>query len=78
MLAEKRVVGSVRAIDSYGENIAHVLTRTAGEFDANLIVLGTHGRTGVKRLLLGSVAESLLREATVPVLLLKEKQGAGN
>jgi nucleotide-binding universal stress UspA family protein len=76
MLAEKRVSGNVRAIDSYGESIAQVLTRAAGEFDANLIVMGTHGRTGMRRLLLGSVAESLLRETTVPLLLLKETSQA--
>jgi nucleotide-binding universal stress UspA family protein len=71
LFAGKHVVGTVRAIDSYGESIAQVLTRAASEFDADLIVMGTHGRTGVKRLLLGSVAESLLRETTVPLLLMK-------
>src|SRR5690242_10792152 len=39
LFTEKRVAGSVRAIDSYGESIAQVLTRAAEEFDANLIVL---------------------------------------
>ncbi|WP_207001775.1 universal stress protein [Trinickia mobilis] len=72
LFTEKRVAGSVRAIDSYGETIAQVLMRAAEEFDANLIVMGTHGRTGMRRLLLGSVTESLLRETTVPLLLLKE------
>ncbi|TKC86231.1 universal stress protein [Trinickia terrae] len=70
--AQKQVLGAVRAIDSYGESTAQVLVRAATEFDANLIVMGTHGRTGVKRLLLGSVAESLLRETSVPLLLVKE------
>jgi nucleotide-binding universal stress UspA family protein len=36
---------------------------------ADLIVMGSHGRTGVKRLWLGSVAESVVREATIPVLI---------
>jgi len=73
--AEAQVLGSARAIDTYGEPIASTLIRMAEEFDADLIVMGTHGRTGVKRLLLGSVAESLLREvpAPVPVLLVKEQ-----
>jgi nucleotide-binding universal stress UspA family protein len=35
---------------------------------ADLIVMGTHGRTGVKRLVLGSVAERVVRESSVPVL----------
>lgn len=72
LIAAEGVAGSARVIDSYGETIAHVLARVAGEFDANLIVMGTHGRTGMKRLVLGSVAQSLLRESPVPVLLLKE------
>jgi len=33
-----------------------------------LIVMGTHGRTGVRRLLMGSVAEQVMRGATCPVL----------
>lgn len=39
---------------------------------ADLIVLGTHGRTGVTRLLMGSVAEQVLRRAPCPVLAVKE------
>ncbi|AOJ83516.1 universal stress protein UspA [Burkholderia sp. MSMB617WGS] len=68
-LAEQHVEGSVRAIDSYGEDVAAVLMRTAAESDADLIVMGTSGRHGIRRLLLGSVAESLLRMADRPVLL---------
>jgi nucleotide-binding universal stress UspA family protein len=44
---------------------------------AGLIAMTTHGRTGVARLLLGSVAESLLRTATVPVLLWRPPSGSG-
>jgi nucleotide-binding universal stress UspA family protein len=39
--------------------------------EADLIVMGTHGRTGPARLLLGSVAEQVLRRATCPVLTVK-------
>lgn len=38
---------------------------------ADLIVMGTHGRTGLARLLLGSIAESVLRRATCPVLTVR-------
>jgi universal stress protein A len=41
---------------------------TVTETDADLIVMGTHGRTGVSRMLLGSVAEKVVRESPVPVL----------
>jgi nucleotide-binding universal stress UspA family protein len=44
------------------------LTARAGELRADLLVLGTHGRTGFERLLLGSVAEKLVRKAPCPVL----------
>lgn len=38
---------------------------------ADLIVMGSHGRTGLKKLWLGSVAESVVREATIPVLIVR-------
>ncbi|HLW67649.1 MAG TPA: universal stress protein [Gemmataceae bacterium] len=40
----------------------------AGEINADLIVMGTHGRTGLGRLLMGSVAEEVVRRAVCPVL----------
>jgi nucleotide-binding universal stress UspA family protein len=43
---------------------------SAGGFD--LVVLGTHGRSGFSRLLLGSVAERVLRHAPVPVLVIRD------
>jgi len=39
----------------------------------DLIVIGSHGRKGLERLLMGSIAESVLREATCPVLIIKHK-----
>ncbi len=53
-----------------GEPSAEII-RMAGEVGANLIVMGTHGRTGLGRLLLGSVAEAVLRRAPCAVLTLK-------
>jgi nucleotide-binding universal stress UspA family protein len=50
---------------------AAMIVRTAKEKDCDLIVMGTHGRTGVQRLLLGSVAEQVLRKAACPVLTVK-------
>lgn len=68
---EQGVNGVARAVDAYGDRIADVLSRTADEYDADLIVMGTQGRRGVRRVLLGSVAEALLRTAQVPVLLVR-------
>lgn len=50
-----------------GDPAAEIL-RVAQEIDASLIVLGTHGRTGLGRLLMGSVAEQVVRKAACPVL----------
>lgn len=47
------------------------ITRYADENDIDVIVMGTHGRSGVDRLLLGSVAERVLRSSPVPVLTVR-------
>jgi nucleotide-binding universal stress UspA family protein len=44
------------------------ITKVADEVDADIIVIGTHGRKGLARALLGSVAENVVRTATRPVL----------
>lgn len=48
-----------------------VIEKAALQIGADLIVMGTHGRQGLKRLLLGSVAESIVRTAPCPVLLVR-------
>ena len=47
------------------------LLEVAKNEKADLIVMGSHGRTGLRRLWLGSVAESVVREATIPVLIIR-------
>lgn len=47
------------------------IVRLAEEENADMIVVGTHGRTGITRLVLGSVAEHVMRRATCPVLTCK-------
>ena len=47
------------------------ILRIAREDQADVIVMGTHGRTGVNRLLLGSVAERVVRQAPCPVLTVR-------
>jgi nucleotide-binding universal stress UspA family protein len=53
-----------------GDAVDEIL-RVARDADADLIVLGTHGRTGLGRLLMGSVAEQVVRRAPCPVLVVK-------
>jgi nucleotide-binding universal stress UspA family protein len=54
-----------------GGDPATQIVRVARQTNAELIVLGTHGRTGLGRLLMGSVAEGVLRQAPCPVLTVK-------
>jgi nucleotide-binding universal stress UspA family protein len=60
-------------IETIGQHVADMIAAEAETWPADLIVIGTHGRRGVNRLLLGSVAESVARVATKPVLLIRGK-----
>ncbi|WP_408458572.1 universal stress protein [Paraburkholderia fungorum] len=57
-----------------GADISERIRISANEFNAGLLVLGTHGRRGFKRLLLGSVAERVVRSASLPVLRVPSRQ----
>lgn len=50
-----------------------VILATADKLGADLIVVGTHGRRGISRLMLGSVAEQVARRALCPVMLIRER-----
>jgi hypothetical protein len=52
---------------------ADALSQVAADYDADLIVVGTHQRQGLDRLLLGSVSELLVRSASCPVLVARPK-----
>lgn len=56
-------------IGDISEEIGALATR----HHADVIVMGTHGRTGLAHLLLGSVAEKVLRHATIPVLTVRDR-----
>lgn len=60
-----------------GGDIAGSVNEAASNWGADLIVIGTHGRRGVRRLVLGSVAESVMRQANVPVLLVRGQAAEG-
>lgn len=53
------------------ERIAEVIVDEAKKWLADLLVIGTHGRRGFNRLFLGSVAENIIRIATLPILLVR-------
>jgi nucleotide-binding universal stress UspA family protein len=54
-------------------NAAEEIVRRAGEMTAGLIAMTTHGRSGLRRLVFGSVADAVLRGAPCPVLLVRSK-----
>ena len=58
-------------IDNLSSRVADQVLRQAAEWPAELIVLGTHGRRGLPRLLMGSDAEQIIRLATMPVLIVR-------
>jgi nucleotide-binding universal stress UspA family protein len=60
-----------------GDAAAQIL-QVAEEVGAGIIVMGTHGRTGLGRMLLGSVAESVLRRARCPVLTVKSESATAS
>lgn len=61
-----------RLIPSNNERIANILVEEARRWQAELIVIGTHGHSGFSRLLLGSVAEGVARIAPIPILLIRD------
>ncbi len=58
-------------LDANGERIASVINAEATRWKAELIVIGTHGRSGFSHLLFGSVAEGVVRGSPIPVLLVR-------
>ena len=54
---------------------AEAILRACAELQADLLIMGTHGRTGLKRLLMGSVAEEVLRHAKTPVMVVRAPEG---
>jgi len=83
LLAKAEAFARKRGVDvrttlaeSKGNGVAAELLREAKRREADVMVLGTHGRRGLRRLLLGSDAEMVMREARVPVLLVRAPERA--
>ena len=60
-------------IEKLGRRVPDLIAQEADAWPADLIVIGTHGRHGFNHLLMGSVAEGVVRIATKPVLLIRGK-----
>lgn len=60
--------------DTFGQHLGETVAKAASQWNADLVVVGTHGRRGVSKLLLGSGAEQVIRQAPVPVLVIRPTQ----
>lgn len=63
-------------IETRGRSVAEVIIAQSKKVRADLIVLGTHGRRGVTRLVMGSDAEGVVHSSPVPVMLVRSPAGA--
>ena len=63
-----------QVVESAGERVSEIIVDQAREWGADLIVLGTHGRRGIERVMMGSDAEQVARIAPVPVLLVRHAE----
>jgi nucleotide-binding universal stress UspA family protein len=73
-IARRELEGKARyELSTRSGNPADVINHTADELGADLIVMSTHGRTGVTRFFLGSVAERVVRASNRPVLTVRPK-----
>lgn len=63
-----------RLVEVPGRRLGEVIAEEARAWEADLVVVGTHGRRGVERVLLGSGAEQVIRMAPVPVLSVRAKE----
>jgi nucleotide-binding universal stress UspA family protein len=83
ILEQSRSVATAAGVDAeialfeiFGGHLGETIAQEARRWNADLIVLGTHGRRGVGRLLLGSGAEQIIRLAPVPVLVIRAAETA--
>ncbi len=65
------VAADSRIVTSMGQRLGDVIANEATDWKADLIVVGSHGRRGLGRVLLGSGAEQIVRSAPVPVLVIR-------
>lgn len=72
--AEAEGIACVRAVKK-GSRVSQAIVDYASEHDIDMIVMGTHGRTGWRRYLIGSVTEEVLRTCQVPVLTIRAGDG---
>ena len=68
---QQQVPVDCKLFDNLPDRLSEIVAAQARQWPADLIVIGTHGRRGVGRVLMGSDAEQIVRTAPVPVLLVR-------
>jgi len=71
MASDRGVTLEPLLVDARGSSVAEVILAQIRAVNADVVVLGTHGREGMSRLVMGSAAETVLHHADVPVLLVR-------
>jgi nucleotide-binding universal stress UspA family protein len=69
--ARRREAAAIASVRIGASPVGDIILDAAASSGAELIVMGSYGRTGIKRLLLGSVAEHVLRHAKCPVVIVR-------
>jgi len=75
--AKKNGIKAQRKLIESSELMSHIADKIltdATKWRADLIVIGTHGRRGIRRLFWGSVAEDIMRNSTIPILIFRKKK----
>lgn len=70
-LRQQKLPAESRLVENLTGRAAETIVREAGKWKADVIVMGTHGRRGIRRLVLGSDAERVVRSAPAPVMLVR-------
>lgn len=65
------IEGDAQLMETPGQRLGEAVAEACSAWQADLVVVGTHGRRGLSRVLLGSGADSVLRLSTLPVLVIR-------
>ena len=76
MAAAAAVTADTKLLETRGRRLGDAVADEARTWQADLVVVGTHGRRGLGRALLGSGAEQVIRMAPVPVLAVRDSDAA--
>jgi len=73
LVASQGILVETKLVETVGGRTGSVISEEAQKWAADLLVIGTHGRKGFEHFLMGSVAEGVIRTASMPVLLVRAK-----